>query len=174
MMACRTCLAQVRFGWRHGQPGWWHREDVDHPGFPVVEPPEREVIEIPEPEVRSTRIEDFKDERVPGGVRTVTNLVAKTDGWEVISLTYARGPYLAASGKILSISDAVLLKIRSEQVDGKRHIAVASWRDGKFDFAYIGTFTDGLIRPYSATATELKNWIKGTHDLPDAVPPAGE
>lgn len=123
---------------------------------------------IPEPEVRSTPIENPKDARVPGGCRTVTNLIAK-QGWEIASLTYARGPYLGANGKVLSISDSILLRARS--LDTPVRFAVASWRDGKFDTGYLGV--DGHWS--HANATELKNWIKGINasDLPDAVP-AGE
>lgn len=167
MMVCRTCLAQVRFGWRHGQPGWWHREDVDHPGFPVVEPPEREVIDIPEPEVRSTPVTPGH-EKVPGGVRTVTNLLAKIDGWELRRLTYARGPYVGSKGEVLSTSDSVVLGAQGE-VDNEVRVAVASWRDAKFDFAYIGIIKDSVMTTYPANSNELRSWIKGTHDLPDAV-----
>lgn len=162
MMICRDCRAEVRFGWREG-PGWWHREAVEHKAFPIVAPEVvEEVIELPEPEVGATPV-DHKDERVPGGVRTVTNLLAKQD-WSLRKLTYARGPRVGAKGGVLSISDTILLKA----VDGSK-FCVALWVDGKFDFGYVGEVKEGLIVPHPVNATELKNWIKGTYDLPAPV-----
>lgn len=164
-MICRSCREVVRFGWRHSRPGWWHREDKDHDAFPIVEPPPAwQPEELPPVEVVSTPV-DPKDERVPGGVRTITNLLPKHD-WELVRLTYARGPYVGGKGKVLSISDTILLKARGQEVDGTRPIAVASWRDGKFDFAYIGEIKASTIRPRPANATDMKNWIKGTYDQP--------
>lgn len=95
------------------------------------------------------------------GCRQVVNLVNKTEGWELISLNHSRGPYIGTGGKVLSISDRVLLKARGlVRFDGYVSIAVASWRDGKFDSAYIGRAQGGDIAVSAANATELKDWIK--------------
>lgn len=72
---------------------------------------------------------------VPGGTRTLLNLAEK-QGWEVIDLTYSRGPYLGASGKSLGVSDYVVLRLRGPVVDGSPILGIASWRDGKSDWAY--------------------------------------
>jgi len=121
----------------------------------------------PEPEVLATPVEP-KDDRVPGGVRTITNLLAKTDGWELVNLTYARGPYVGAKGEVLSISDSIVLRARGPEVDGRLRYAVGSWRDGKFDSAYILTRKPGTERYESrpANASELKAWIKGSQEEP--------
>lgn len=113
---------------------------------------------LPEPEVRRTPVGP-KDERVPGGTRTITNLLAK-QGWELTRLTYARGPYMSTGGKMLSISDTIVLNAMGPEVDGGTAIAVASWRDGKFDTAYAGRLKDGVAKVDPVNATDLKAWIK--------------
>jgi hypothetical protein len=168
-MICRTCRAPVRYGRRHERHGWWHREDLDHDAFPIPEP---EVIAdpvIPPIEIACHAVEP-KDEIVPGGVRTITNLLAKR-GWELRRLTHARGPYIGAKGEALSISDTIVLgAVGPRSLDGKVLRAVASWRDGKFDFAYaLGG--DSMTK---VNATELRNFIKGTYDPHPAVRPPGE
>lgn len=155
-MICEHCGAELRFGWRDGQPGWWHRDTATHDGVPIVRDNTPEVAVIPEPEVRSTPVTP-KDDIVPGGVRTVTNLLAKQE-WELRRLTHARGPYVGSKGEVLSISDTIVLGAR--KVDGSA-IAVASWRDGKFDFAYVGGIVGDKIETRKVNATEMKNWIKG-------------
>lgn len=133
---------------------------------------------IPEPEVRRTPVE-IDDDRVPGGAKTMARLVAgitrvtpggKTSkspkhppmapGWELARLTYARGPYLGADGSVLSISDTIVMGARGPEVDGGVAIAVASWRDGKFDTAYTGVLKDGVAKVDPANADQLKSWIK--------------
>lgn len=184
-LTCFTCKQEVRWGWRHGRKAWWHREDVDHAvilgegSTPELHAQLAEAdkaraaakakgkkkdaeddveemtwpTELPEPEVRCTPVER-NDPRVPGGAKTILNLLEKED-WELRRLTYARGPYIGANGKILSISDSIVLGA----VDGEDSAIVAFWRDGKFNGA-MTVFKHQLEgRP---NATELKNWIKGT------------
>jgi hypothetical protein len=103
------------------------------------------------------------------GIRQVINLADK-QGWERVRLTHARGPYVGSRGESLGISDSIVLGVRRERLDGSTSVAVASWRDGKFDFAFIGAIISGNLSTRSANATEMKTWIKGNDDLPDAVP----
>lgn len=122
--------------------------------------------EVPEPEVRTTPVE-VTDLPSRSGMRQVANLVLKTKGWELRRLTRARGPYMGARGQVLSISDSLVLGAVGEEVDGKRPFAVASWRDGKFDSAYVGTHGGGRFVSEGVNATDLKNWIK--RDLSDPL-----
>lgn len=163
-MICRECRAVVKYGWRHGRPGWWHREDLDHEAFPIVAPEEEEVEEVPPVEVPSHTVtaEDFAPR---SGIRQVINLVGKTEGWELRRLTSARGPYLGAKSQVLGISDVVVLGARCDPLDGPPRIAVGSWRDGKFDFAYIGIIQDRRFVTHRVKSTGLKNWIKGIGSL---------
>lgn len=164
-MICGDCRAEVRFGWRDGQPGWWHREDVGHPGIPVCPPEVEQIDPLPPVEVWCHPVEP--DTFAPrSGIRQVVNLVDKTEGWERYRLTHARGPYTGAKGELLSISDTIVLGARNVLLDGTVRVAVASWRDGKFDFAFVGLIQGGRLTPYKVDATTMKNWIKGTHDLP--------
>lgn len=149
-MICRHCRAEVRFGFRRGEAGWWHKEDVDHESDPVVEPAVEPPMEIPEPEVRRTPLE-VDDERVRGGIKTLVNLLVKQE-WEIVRLSYARGPYLGAK-EVLGISDHITLKARR----GDRAI-VACWRDGKFDTGYALSKAAG---PRAVNSNVLKRWIKG-------------
>lgn len=115
---------------------------------------------VPEPEVarHDVTADDFPPR---SGIRQVANLVAKTPGWEVARFTACRGPYLGAKGKVLSISDHVVLGARGpRQVDGSRPIAVASWRDGAFESGYIGTLRNGRIESIPTNSTDMKGWIK--------------
>lgn len=84
-------------------------------------------------------------------------------GWELVSIHHARGPYVGSKGEVLSISDSHLLRARAVRVDGSVDIAVASWRDMSFEFAYIGTIKDGSLSPRKVGSDELKDWIKGTY-----------
>lgn len=120
-----------------------------------------EVEQYPEPEVRSTPV--AVDEFPPrSGIRQVANLIPR-QGWEIVRFTKARGPYLGATGKVLSTSDSVVLGARGPvQLDGTRRVAVASWRDGGFDSAYIGTLEDGRLTTTGVNSAGLKAWIKGT------------
>lgn len=74
--------------------------------------------------------------KVPGGVRTLLNLAEKLGDWDVVRLTYSRGPYLGADGESLGVSDSVVLHLRGPEVDNTRVHALASWRDGKSDWAW--------------------------------------
>lgn len=160
MMVCDSCSQEVRFGWRDGNPGWWHREGVDHTGRPVLAPVIEEIIEIPDPEIpcHPVSVEDFPPR---SGIRTTVSAVLK-NGWELRRLTHTRGPYVGAKGDVLSISDVVVMGARQPPgLDGESRVAVGSWRDGKFDFGYIGTLRDGQLSPVKVDATTMKNWIKG-------------
>lgn len=127
---------------------------------------------IPEPEQRATPVEI--DSFAPrSGIRQILNLIEKTPEWEIVSLTASRGPYIGSSGKVLSISDVVLLRAR--EVDSSPHLAVASWRDGAFDFAYTGVLQDGVVTSTAANSMALKAWIKGeSRDRQPDLPPALE
>lgn len=130
---------------------------------------------IPEPEVRRRPI-DPAEFAPRSGIRQVVNLVAKTKGWTMYRLDYARGPYIGAAGTVLSISDSVVLGAREEPaLDGSVRFAVASWRDGDFDSAWIGTLKDHVAYPQPANAKTMKQWIKGIPSDPhDAVPAADQ
>lgn len=121
------------------------------------------IVDLPEPEIRATPI-PVTDLPPRSGIRQVANLIEKTDGWTLRTLTRSRGPYVGARGQVLSISDMILIRASGEEVDGvrgNRRFVVASWRDGKFDFAYVGTIAHGVAIPRAANATELKAWIRG-------------
>lgn len=182
---CSRCGEEIRFGVRDAQRGWHHRESVDHfprhghsqPWVPAVvdaapagdpkDDEEAPVGEIPPVEVWCHPIEpDAFEPR--SGIKQVINLVEKTAGWERYRLTHARGPYTGAKGQCLSVSDTVVLGARNVLLDGSVRVAVASWRDGKFDFAFVGLIQGGRLTPHKVDATTLKNWIKGTHDLSEA------
>lgn len=155
MMVCSTCRGETRFDWRIHR--WTHREDSDHEIFPVV-PTAEEVDdfepeeEIPEPEVRATP-KTVEDLPARSGMRQIANLLVKQADWEDPVITYARGPYLSAAGKMLSISDSIV--VRSVDKSGRR--VVAFWRDGQFDFAYTRPSKGS---PTKVTSTELKTFIK--------------
>ena len=108
------------------------------------------------------------------GIKQVVNLIPK-QGWELRAVKHARGPYIGSDGSCLSISDTHVVKARGPvEVDGSTPFVVASWRDGKFDFAYIGIFKNGRLSPTKVDATTMKNWIKGNRDLPDTLQEPGE
>lgn len=117
--------------------------------------------EVPEPFVTAQPVgpEDFPPR---SGIRQIHRLATKTDGWEVANFTLAIGPYVGASGQVLSISDSVKMVLRGPEVDNGRRVAVASWRDGAFDFAYTGILRDGIVHTEPANSTALKAWIKET------------
>lgn len=166
-MTCEHCGETVRFGWRHGAPGWWHRHDPDHTSVAPVVAERVVVIEpLPPVEVRATPVEvDSFPAR--SGIRQIANLVLKTPGWELVNIHHARGPYFGGKGEVLSISDTHVLRARgSLRVDGSRPVAVASWRDLKFDFAFIGAILNGHLDPRKVSSTEMKDWIKTAHDQP--------
>lgn len=81
-------------------------------------------------------------------------------GWELRRLTHARGPYVGANGECLSISDTIVLGARQSGLDDGYRIAVASWRDGSFDFAYTGVVKGGIVATTAANSNALKAWIK--------------
>lgn len=166
-MLCRTCRDEVRFGRRADQPGWWHRGDVDHDTFPVPAPVDDAPEPLPEVEIWGHSVEP-QDDIVPGGVRTIVNLLAR-ERWQLRRLTHARGPYVGAKDKLLSISDTIVLGAREADsrcerggLDRGPRVAVASWRDGKFDFAYVGVIEGGKVFTQPANNTEMKTWIKGS------------
>lgn len=182
---CSRCGEEVRFGFREGMKGWHHREAVDHVarhGHAVEHLNLRAVVDEPvETDEDDEPVGPLPPVEVPAhpadpddfpprsGIRQVINLVEKTEGWERAALTSSRGPYMGAKGQCLSISDVTVLKARQVVLDGSVRIAVASWRDGKFDFAYIGIIKDHRLSPARVDASSMKNWIKGTYDLPDPV-----
>lgn len=161
VMVCADCGQEVRFGWRDRVSGWWHREETDHLGRPVVPHPAPYATPIyPEPEVPCHPI--TKDDLRPrSGPLQVFNLLGK-EGWEVRRMTASRGPYITAKGEVSRTADSIV--IGAVHSDGRRLVGV--WVDVKFEAAYIGRGTHMV----SCNATDLKNWIKGKHDLPDAVP----
>lgn len=85
-------------------------------------------------------------------------------GWELVNITHARGPYRGSKGEVLSVSDTHVLRARGPVgVDGSRPVAVGSWRDLAFDFAYIGTIKDGrLIDLTKVGSDDMKTWMKRT------------
>lgn len=115
--------------------------------------------EIPEPEVAQ---HDVAPDSFPprSGIRQIINLIIKTDGWTLVNITASRGPYLGSSGEVLSISDAVVVRAHGPMVDNGQKMAVASWRDGAFDFAYTGILKDGVVTTTAANSMALKAWIK--------------
>ena len=155
MMVCSTCRGETRFDWRIHR--WTHREDSDHEIFPVV-PAAEEVgdfepeEEIPEPEVRATP-KTVEDLPARSGMRQIANLLVKQADWEDPVITYARGPYLSAAGKMLSISDSIVIR----SVDKKGRRVIGWWRDSSFDFGY--GWVPGGPR-VKMTSTELKTFIK--------------
>lgn len=117
--------------------------------------------EVPAPELRSHPV-DIDTFEPRSGVRTLHRLVGKTAGWEVRSLTAARGPYVGARGQVLSISDSTLMRMRGNTtLDEGTQVAVASWRDGAFDFAYTGFIRGSTVWTQPANSNGLKAFIKG-------------
>lgn len=94
---------------------------------------------------------------------------AMAPGWELRRLTRARGPYIGSSGEALSVSDTIVLGARGPEVDGEYRIAVASWRDGSFDFAWTGVVRGSAVVTEQANSNALKAWIKDTPHEPDPV-----
>ena len=113
---------------------------------------------FPEPEVLGHSVE-IEDLPTRSGMRQIANLVVKS-GWDLRRLTESRGPYMGADGSVLSISTRLVLGARGPQLDRGVAVAVASWRDGKFDTAYAGRIADGRLQVDPVNATELKDWIK--------------
>jgi hypothetical protein len=143
------------------------RYDDDHPeGYTIrkryhvgVADDDVEPEPIPAPEVVAEPIEKTSP-YLPGGAKQIWNLAEK-HGWTIVSATRSRGPRVHAShGTLLSISDFFLLKIR---LDSEDRAAVASWTDGKFEFAYNVRIdrTNKKLYPDSANSDGLKTWIKG-------------
>lgn len=165
-----------------------HREDVDHtPVFgnnsPVAFVRTAEEVEeeaIPPVEIPTHDV-DLSEFTPQSGIRQIANLVTgatrvmpngksskslkhppMAPGWELVNLTHSRGPYMGSKGNMLSVSDCHVLRARARRVDGTVKIAVASWRDGDFEFAYIGTIKDGRLAPERVSSDAMKQWIKGT------------
>lgn len=128
---------------------------------------------LPAPEVAQHDVtaDDFPPR---SGIRQIANLLAKTEGWEIVRFTRTVGPYIGAKGEVLSTSECVVLVGRADvQVDGSIPVAVGSWRDGKFDYSHVGAAKDGHLTPRRVSSTEMKDWIKH-RDLPDPLPGPGE
>lgn len=183
---CSVCGQEVRWGTRDGRLMYHHREVVDHqPVFGVmvktyiprehIEPDEKVVPEIEVP-CHPVDLTEFTPQ---SGIRQIANLVSgitrvmpngksskslkhppMAPGWELVSLTHSRGPYMGSKGDALSVSDCHVLRARARQVDGSIKIAVASWRDLEFDFAYIGTIANGRLEPRRVSSDTMKDWIK--------------
>lgn len=186
-MICEHCGEVVKWGWRHNQPGWWHRADPDHSSTsPRVAPVEEKAEPLPPVEVWAHDV-DPASFTPQSGIRQIANLVsgitrvtpagksstskkhpAAAPGWELVNLHHARGPYVGSKGELLSVSDTHVLRARGPvELDGSRKIAVASWRDGKFDFAFIGTIVGGRLSPIKVSSDEMKGWIKGLYEPPN-------
>lgn len=143
------------------------RYDEDFPdGYTIrerynvgIKPEDVEKEPIPAPEVVAEPVEKTSP-YLPGGAKQIWNLAVK-NGWTIVSATRSRGPRVHASlGTLLGISEFFLLKIRLDEQD---RAAVASWTDGKFEFAYnvvIHRDTKTLTAE-AANSDGLKTWIKG-------------
>jgi len=161
---------------REKNPDWAGWTDVDEDGAKIEPEPEpfdrrddlgiEQVKDqqegwdaIPEPEVRATGIHP-DDPRTPGGARKICNLLKKS-GWERRRLSFARGPYLGAKGDLLSISDHVVLVARVTNSEERRYV-VASWRDGKFDSAWIHSKDPNGKQTVldKVNSNQLKEWIR--------------
>jgi len=121
----------------------------------------------PEPEIACHPIE-VSDLKPRSGILQMANLILgknkdKVQGWELRRLTHSRGPYVGSSGEVLSISDSIVMGARGPEVDSGVRVAVASWRDGEFDFGYTGILKDGVVTTQPANSNALKAWIK---DIP--------
>ena len=165
-MICADCRAEVRFGWRHDRPGWWHREDVDHEARPVVVPETHEPIVIPEPDEACVPIDiDFLPPR--SGMRQIATLLTKTPGWHLRRMTRSVGPYVGSKAEVLSTSESIVIAGNSDPgLDGTRRAAVASWRDRDFDFAFIADSTGTRL----VNSADLKAWIKEPYAAPTLSP----
>lgn len=176
-------------GWHHRQPVE-HMATLGH--SPILPQTEPEDLPKTEEELAHEALQDAKVEvwahDVPledfapqSGIRQIGNLVSgvtrvmpngkaskslkhppMAPGWELVNLHHARGPYKGSKGEVLSISDTHVLRARAVRLDGTIDIAVASWRDLGFDFAFIGTIKDGRLSPRKVGSDELKDWIKGS------------
>lgn len=179
---CGRCGEEVRFGWRHGITGWWHRGNVDHfatLGRPVSdeewqaaldavrshheseEQADEVAHEVPAPEVRARPIE-IGDDLLPQGAKNLLNHCRK-HGWSAWA-TYSRGPVMHGSlGTFLRIADCVVLRAR---LDEGRRVAVACWQTdpkGKYgmEFAYRGTRGKQGTEFEKTNTAGLRAWIKG-------------
>lgn len=173
---CSVCGEGVRWGWRNGREAYWHRLEVDHhPKFgaliyrPWDRPEDKVVVEkVVEPvevwcmptDITGKRIfVGFTDgppaiNQIPGGAKTIVKMAK---GWTVKRATYARGPYLGANGDSLGVSDTFALIVEG-WVDGSLRQAVASWRDGKFDWSW--TIVDHRLHE-RANSKSLRSFVKG-------------
>lgn len=103
------------------------------------------------------------DELPPrSGLRQMWNLIEKTPGWHNLGLTYSRGPRVGSKGTYLgNMADCIVLRAYQDAgLDGSVRVAVGSWEDGAFDFAYIGTIRKGRLAPERVTSKQMKDWIK--------------
>ena len=174
-------------GWHHRE----HVDHVPRHGHSVPAQQAPEPVpteeELADQALQNAKVEVYAHDVDPAefaaqsGIRQIANLVTgetrvmpngkaskskkhppMAPGWELINLHHARGPYKGSKGEVLSISDTHVLRARARRLDGTADIAVVSWRDLKFDFAFIGTIKDGRLSPRKVGSDELKDWIKGT------------
>lgn len=176
--------------WHHREPVD-HMATLGHSPLnvgPAAEvEPEKTEEEIAHEALQSAKVEVYAHDADPdefsaqSGIKQIYNLVTgvtrkspttgkaskslkhppMAEGWELVNLHHARGPYKGSKGEVLSISDTHVLRARRPRLDGSVDVAVASWRDLSFDFAFIGTIKDGRLSPRKVGSDELKNWIKG-------------
>ena len=107
--------------------------------------------DIPEPEVLATTIV-IGDERLPGGAKTIYKLAEK-HGWQVLA-TYARGPWLHASGdRYTGVVDHVRLRMTRGDL-----LLSASWRDTKFENAW--DWNQPYVDDRPINSTTLKERLK--------------
>jgi len=126
-----------------------------------TEPEEKDEWDtVPPPEipVHPVDIDSFPPR---SGIRQMFNVADRHPEWEVRSLTACRGPFVGSSGRVLSISDSVLMKMRGPMVDTGRQVAVAFWRDGKFNFAWTGILRGDVVATQPANSEGLKAFIRG-------------
>jgi hypothetical protein len=142
------------------------REDEDDYVPPSPEPIECYATEINHKGTTDVTIVDGSVRQVttPGGARTILNLAAKV-GWEVLRLSYSRGPYIGARGESLGVSDILILVVRAPIVDGIVNGGVASWRDDKSDWAWL--VSDG--KTTNVGVRELTTFMKESPRAPEAA-----
>lgn len=126
-----------------------------HPDYREEIPPD---TTIPEPEVRSTPIEPA-DPRMPGGAKSIIKLAVK-EGWG-FDAAYSRGPWMHSTRWVpIGISDLVLVRLGLPSLDKPTELAVASWRDKSFEWAYY--WPARSAQPVRVNSAELKARIR--HD----------
>lgn len=192
---CSVCGEEVRHGVRDGQTGFWHRAAVDHKvihghrSAPLIQAEvaeERDPLQDAVVEVWAHPVERTEFAGT-SGLRQIANLAAgdtrvmpsgkssksmkhppMAPGWELVNITHARGPYRGSKGEVLSVSDTHVLRARGPvRLDGTRRVAVGSWRDLAFDFAYTGIIKDGNVTDLRKVGSDdMKTWMKEVEPTP--------